>query len=242
MRLHTTLCAEEMKHYRQCRLQRQCPKTNKTMILITGATGLLGSHLIWHLLQENPQVVAMKRANSDTENIKSVFEYYGSKTDELFRQIIWRDADIENYNDVYAAMEGVKYIYHCAAMVDLGKNSQRMLDVNVGGTKNVAQAALAHNVQKLCFVSSIASLSNSIGDAPIDEDTLLSENEKTSLYGKSKRQGEKIMNKAAKNGLNVVTVNPGVIIGYSKNMSGSSELFKRVKNGLPFTQTALPDM
>lgn len=204
------------------------------MILVTGATGLVGGHLIWHLLQENSQVVAMKRTNSDTENIKSIFEYYGSEADELFRQIIWRNADMENYNEVYVAMEGVKYVYHCAAMVDLGKNSQRMLDVNVGGTENVVRAALAHGIKKFCFVSSIASLSNGIGDNPIDEDTPLSEKGKTSLYGESKRQGEKSVNKVAARGLNVVTVNPGVIIGYSKSMSGSGELFRRVKNGLPF--------
>ena len=166
------------------------------MILVTGATGLVGGHLIWHLLQENSQVVAIKRTNSDTENIKSIFEYYESKGDELFRQIIWRDADIQNYDEVCAAMKGVKYVYHCAAMVDLGKNSHRMLEVNVGGTENIMRAALAHNVQKLCFVSSVASLSNGIGNNPIDEDTPLSEDEKTSFYGESQRQSEKVVNKA----------------------------------------------
>lgn len=204
------------------------------MILVTGATGLVGGHLIWHLLQEYSQIVAMKRANSDTENIKSIFQYYGNRADELFPKIIWRDADMENYDDVFAAMEGVKYVYHCAAMVDLGKNSRRMLDVNVGGTENVARAALAHSVQKLCFVSSIAALSNGIGDEPIDEDTPFIGSDKTSLYGESKRQGEQVVNDAVSNGLNVVTVNPGVIIGYSKSMSGSGELFRRVKNGLSF--------
>lgn len=204
------------------------------MILITGATGMLGGHLIWHLLRENSQVIAIKRANSDTDNLKSIFQYYGGNADELFRKIIWKEGDVENFDSLLSAMEGVEYVYHCAAMVNLGKNSQRMLDVNVGGTENVVKAALQRNVKKLCFVSSIAALPNGNGSDPIDEQTPFTKNERTSLYGESKRQAENAVNKGISQGLQAVTVNPGVIIGYSKNMTGSGELFKRVKAGLPF--------
>lgn len=204
------------------------------MILITGATGLVGGHLIWHLLQENSRVAAMKRANSDTESIKSIFRYYGSEPEALFQRITWREGDVENYDHLLVAMDGVSYVYHCAAMVDLGKNSQRMFDVNVGGTENIVRAALNRNVKKLCFVSSIAALSDGNGNKPTDESTPFHENERTTLYGESKRLGEKVVHEAILKGLNAVTVNPGVIIGYSKNMTGSGELFKRVKKGLPF--------
>lgn len=204
------------------------------MILVTGATGLVGGHLIWHLLQENEQIIAMKRADSDVDNLKSIFRYYGNDADELFPKIIWRDGDMEDYDAVFSAMRGVEYVYHCAAMVDLGKNSQRMLDVNVGGTKNVVKAALEQKIKKLCFVSSIAALPNGSRNEPINELTPIPINEQTSLYGESKRQAERVVNEGISQGLNAVTVNPGVIIGYSKNWSGSGELFKRVKAGLPF--------
>ncbi len=204
------------------------------MILVTGATGLVGGHLIWHLLQENSQIIAMKRANSDVEGLKKIFQYYGSDAEQLFQKIIWKEGNVENHDTLFSAMEGVEYVYHCAAMVDLGKNSQRMIDVNVGGTENVVKAALARKVKKLCFVSSIAALPNGNGEEPINELTLFQENERTSLYGESKRLGEKAINGVAVKGLNTITVNPGVIIGYSKNMTGSGELFKRVKKGLPF--------
>jgi nucleoside-diphosphate-sugar epimerase len=141
---------------------------------------------------------------------------------------------VENYDTLFSAMEGVEYVYHCAAMVDLGKNSQRMIDVNVGGTENIVRAALNRKVKKLCFVSSIAALSNGNENKPTDENTPFHENERTTLYGESKRLGEKVVHEAILKGLNAVTVNPGVIIGYSKNMTGSGELFKRVKKGLPF--------
>lgn len=204
------------------------------MILITGATGLLGGHLIWHLLQEHEQVIALKRLNSDVENIKSIFQYYGNDADELFERIIWREADIENLDSLNAAFENVDYVYHCAAMVDLGKNSQRMIDVNVGGTKNVVDACLENKVKKLCFVSSIAALPNGNGMNPIDENTPFQENERSSIYGESKRLAENEISRGIKNGLKAVIVNPSVILGYSKNLTGSGELFKRVKAGLPF--------
>ena len=204
------------------------------MILVTGATGLVGGHLIWCLLQENSQIIATKRANSDVEGLKKIFQYYESDADALFKKITWKEGDVENYDTLFSAMEGVEYVYHCAAMVDLGKNSQRMIDVNVGGTENIVRAALNRKVKKLCFVSSIAALSNGNENKPTDENTPFHENERTTLYGESKRLGEKVVHEAILKGLNAVTVNPGVIIGYSKNMTGSGELFKRVKKGLPF--------
>ena len=204
------------------------------MILVTGATGLVGGHLIWCLLQENSQIIAMKRANSDVEGLKKIFQYYESDADALFKKITWKEGDVEKYDTLFSAMEGVEYVYHCAAMVDLGKNSQRMIDVNVGGTENIVRAALNRKVKKLCFVSSIAALSNGNENKPTDENTPFHENERTTLYGESKRLGEKVVHEAILKGLNAVTVNPGVIIGYSKNMTGSGELFKRVKKGLPF--------
>lgn len=204
------------------------------MILVTGATGLVGGHLIWCLLQENSQIIAMKRANSDVEGLKKIFQYYESDADALFKKITWKEGDVENYDTLFSAMEGVEYVYHCAAMVDLGKNSQRMIDVNVGGTENIVRAALNRKVKKLCFVSSIAALSNGNENKPTDENTPFHENERTTLYGESKRLGEKVVYEAILKGLNAVTVNPCVIIGYSKNMTGSGELFKRVKKGLPF--------
>ena len=54
------------------------------------------------------------------------------------------------------------------------------------------------------------------------------------MYGESKRLAEKEINNGIQKGLNAVIVNPGVILGYTPNWSGSGELFKRVKKGLPF--------
>ncbi len=204
------------------------------MILVTGATGMLGGHLIRQLLRENNQVSALRRKSSEVESLKSIFRFYGDDVEDLYNRIRWIEADVEDYFSLCKAFEGIEYVYHCAAMVNLGKNDEKMLTVNVGGTKNVVNAALINNVKKLCFVSSIAALSDGNGRNPINEESLFSKNEKTTMYGESKRLAEKEINNGIQKGLNAVIVNPGVILGYTPNWSGSGELFKRVKKGLPF--------
>ena len=204
------------------------------MILVTGATGMLGGHLIRHLLQQNKQVVALMRNSSNQESLRSIFRFYGDDIEECMNRIEWREGDVEDFGSLCKAFEGIEYVYHCAAMVSLGKNNENMLRVNVDGTKNVVEAALINKVKKLCFVSSIAALPNGTGSILIDEETFFLENEKSSIYGESKRLAEKEIKKGIEKGLKAVIVNPGVILGYSKNMTGSGELFKRVKKGLPF--------
>ncbi|MHB9056644.1 MAG: NAD-dependent epimerase/dehydratase family protein [Paludibacteraceae bacterium] len=203
------------------------------MILVTGATGLVGGHLIQHLLLENEKVTAIKRDFSDLSSLYSIFEFYGANASECMERIIWRNADVEDEKSLIEAFQNIEFVYHCAAKVNLGKNNENMLDVNVGGTKNVVNAALANQVKKLCFVSSIASLPDGY-KVLIHEETPLTDNENSSMYGESKRLSEVEIKRGIEQGLKAVVVNPGVILGYSKSMSGSGELFKRVKKGLPF--------
>ena len=119
------------------------------MILVTGATGMLGGHLIRQLLRENNQVSALRRKSSEVESLKSIFRFYGDDVEDLYNRIRWIEADVEDYFSLCKAFEGIEYVYHCAAMVNLGKNDEKMLTVNVGGTKNVVNAALINNVKKL---------------------------------------------------------------------------------------------
>ena len=204
------------------------------MILVTGATGMLGGHLIRQLLRENNQVSALRRKSSEVESLKSIFRFYGDDVEDLYNRIRWIEADVEDYFSLCKAFEGIEYVYHCAAMVNLGKNDEKMLTVNVGGTKNVVNAALINNVKKLCFVSSIAALSDGNGQNAIDEVTPIAEHNTTTLYGQSKRLSENEIRTGIQNGLKAVIVNPGVIFGYSKDKTGSSILFDRVKKGMPF--------
>ena len=204
------------------------------MILVTGATGTVGGHLIWQLLQTNERVSALKRHPDFEECLKIVFEFYTDKPGEYLRRVDWVEGDVLYFDSLKTAFEGMDYIYHCAAMVSLGKNDESMLQTNVGGTGNVVRAALACKAKKLCYVSSIAALSDDTSHGPIDENTPIEPGKLVSTYAQSKLLAEIEIQKGIEQGLNAVIVNPGVILGISAKMTGSGELFKRVKKGLPF--------
>lgn len=200
---------------------------------------MLGGHLIRELLRENSEVAAIKRKSSETQSLKSIFGFYGDDVEDLYNRITWIEADVEDYYALCKAFEGIKYVYHCAARVNLGKNDNKMFEVNVGGTKNVVDAALINKVRKLCFVSSIAALSDGNGQNEIDEETPAVHNNTNTIYGESKRLAELEIKKGIDKGLDSVIVNPGVILGYSKEMKGSGVLFERVKKGMPFYTNGL---
>ena len=68
------------------------------MILVTGGTGLLGSHLLYELVRRRYKVVATRRHSSDLEEVKRVFGYYRDReeAEKFFDRIAWVEADLEN--------------------------------------------------------------------------------------------------------------------------------------------------
>jgi dihydroflavonol-4-reductase len=207
---------------------------NQLMVLVTGATGLVGGHLLWHLLQKNDKVIALKRVTSNLTPLKSIFGFYTENPDVVLSKIEWRVADINDKTSLQDAMEGVSEIYHCAAIVSLGKGGTELMDTNVSGTRNMVELALGRNIKKFCFVSSIAACGFSSDKTLIDEQTPWTDNEHKTLYALSKYNAEQEVWKGIQQGLKAVIVNPGVILGYSGNDSGSSLIFSQVKKGLMF--------
>ncbi|MEA4937318.1 MAG: SDR family oxidoreductase [Paludibacter sp.] len=204
------------------------------MILVTGATGLVGGHLLWHLLQQNDRIIALKRISGNLESLKKIFSFYTVRPDDFMQRIEWRIGDINDRMSLEEALEGVDEIYHCAAIVSLSKGGNELTDTNVEGTRNMVEFALKMNVKKFCFVSSIAACGFASGKHLIDEQTPWTENEHKTMYALSKYNAEQEVWKGIENGLNAVIVNPGVILGLSGNESGSSLIFSRVRKGLMF--------
>ena len=89
------------------------------MILVTGGTGLVGSHLLYQICQSETKVRAIKRLQSNTEFVRQVFSYYTEKADALFQKIEWVDADLLNISDLDFAFQGTTKEYHCAAWISL---------------------------------------------------------------------------------------------------------------------------
>jgi nucleoside-diphosphate-sugar epimerase len=204
------------------------------MILVTGATGLVGGNLLWQLLQENDCVAAIHRPTSQLQPLRTIFSFYTSNPDEYLARIDWRTADVLDVESLQVAMNEVDVVYHCAAVVSLGSSGDNLLDTNVQGTRNIVEAALQNGIQKLCFVSSIAACGRETGNKPIDENLAWVENPNRSLYTRSKYYSEQEVWRGIEKGLNAVIVNPGVILGVSGSNSGSSQLFTQVQKGLMF--------
>jgi nucleoside-diphosphate-sugar epimerase len=84
------------------------------MILVTGGTGLLGSHLLAELVRKNDEVIALKRPSSDLDEVRRVFGYYAdghsessqASAAELFDRIRWVDADLLNQVDLEEVLQG----------------------------------------------------------------------------------------------------------------------------------------
>lgn len=204
------------------------------MILVTGATGMVGGNLMWHLLQENERVSAIRRVSSNLKPLHSIFSFYTTHPDDYLSRIDWITANVLDETSMQNALHNIKSVYHCAAMVSFGQNADTMMETNIIGTKNIVQAALDNHVENFCFVSSIAACGKTIGKELIDEDTDWKEDGKKSPYSLSKYYSEQEVWKGIRAGLNAVIVNPGVILGVSGTNSGSAQLFTQVRKGLLF--------
>src|SRR5690606_140364 len=192
------------------------------MILVTGATGLVGSHLIVKLLQENEEVKAIYREEKSLSAVKNVFQYYNSES--LFEKINWIKADITDIPSLEKTFEGIKKVYHCAAFISFDPNDkEKLMKINAEGTANIVNCCLDFKVEKLCYVSSVAAL----GD-PTDKQHIITEETEYNPerlhneYAISKYAAEMEVWRGFQEGLKVVIVNPGVIFGFGFPNNGSS--------------------
>ena len=129
------------------------------MILVTGATGILGRVIVLELLKRGKIVRAAKRRSSNLEEVRHSFQFYTENPDDYFNKIEWMNVDFEDIHSLQNALIGVEEVYHCAATVSFHPADQtRMYHTNIEGTKNLLFACEGSGVKKFCFVSSIAVL------------------------------------------------------------------------------------
>ena len=204
------------------------------MILVTGATGLVGSHLILQLLEQGQNVRALYRTEDNKGKTKQVFDYY--KKGDLFSKIDWTQGDINDVPSLDEVFVGIEYVYHCAALVSFDPNDEEKLrKVNIEGTANIVNFCLDFNIKKLCYVSSIAALGDLLeGETIVTESTEWNPEVQHSDYAISKYGAEMEVWRGQQEGLDVIVVNPGVILGPIFWIEGSGEIYQKVRKGLPF--------
>jgi dihydroflavonol-4-reductase len=168
--------------------------------LVTGANGFTGSHLVKALLQQGHTVVGLVRKSSDRSRLTDValLLFYGDVTDRHALQ---------------TAMQGVDWVFHTAAYVELGLvDAVRMHRVNVEGTRAVLEAAQAVGISKLVYCSTIGIYGNTQGRV-IDETFQRTQTDFSSAYDRTKYQAQQLVDQFASQGLPVVSVMPSGIFG-----------------------------
>lgn len=207
------------------------------MILVTGGTGLVGTHLLYELVKNNERIRAIIRPSSDISTVRKVFGYYSenSEADRLFNKIDWVTADILDIPSLTEAFNDVDFVYHCAALVSFDPSDERKLrKINIEGTANIVNLCIAKKIKKLLYVSSVAAIGSNSGNTETDEAGKWNPEENHSDYAISKYGAEIEVWRGTQEGVCTVIVNPGIIIGPGFWNSGSGKIFTRIDKGLKY--------
>jgi dihydroflavonol-4-reductase len=196
------------------------------MIVVTGANGLLGSHLLRRLSKENIPVVGVKKPESDTSHLNDL------------TQIEWRNADLLDAESLVEALQGATTVIHTAGQVSFNPRARnKIIQVNVGGTKNVVNACLALNVDHLIHTSSVAAIGRQKGFHLISEESKWVPGELNTDYAESKYLGELEVWRGHEEGLKISIINPSVILAPPEHIKSSAQIFHYVmKERLFYTE------
>jgi dihydroflavonol-4-reductase len=205
------------------------------MILVTGGTGFVGSHLLYELCRQGKKVRALCRSTKSIEKTKHIFAFYTPDPEILIASIEWVNADLLNYSDIIESLDNIDQIYHCAAQVSFSSGDKNeMLRFNTEVTRNIVEAALEKGNIRLCHVSSIAALGSSENGEAVTEKHFWKSTKGQFGYSRSKYESEMEIWRGIAEGLNAVIVNPSFILGPGPWENGSPSLIARVAKGTPF--------
>ena len=209
--------------------------TSSPKFLITGGTGLLGAHLLQQLTARRLSVRAICREGSSRRVVDKVFAAYSKDPAADQARVQWVTADVTDYYSLEEAFEGIDTVFHVAGYVSFKKTDKPRLEaVNIRGTANVVDAALYRGVRKVVYVSSVAALGRADLEDLITEETPWKNSPLNTHYAVTKQAGEREIWRGSEEGLQVLVVNPGLIVGYGDWDSGTGRIIKRIAEGQAF--------
>lgn len=196
--------------------------TSHTPILISGATGLVGSYLTRFLYQQGYRNIrAMRRSNSNMSLVGTVT-----------KDVEWVEGDILDPLFIKEAMQGISIVFHCAALVSFeSRLAPALFRTNVEGTANMVNAALEAGIDQFIHVSSVAALGRGRNKQIISEETPWERSPWLTNYAISKFQGEQEVWRGEAEGLPVSILNPSIILGGGDWDRGPSRFFPLIGKG-----------
>ncbi len=197
----------------------------KKKILVTGATGFVGSWMTRHLLDQGHGIKVLRRENSDTSQIENL----------TIEHCI---GDVTDYNSILEAAKDVDAIFHLAGFIGYSRSARPLMDkVNVGGTKNIIKVCEELKISKLLYFSSVTAVGAGFSDKEIlTEDSPYNLKKLNLGYFETKRLAEEAVVTACKeNKINASIVNPSTIYGAGDAKKGSRGTQLKVAKGtFPF--------
>jgi dihydroflavonol-4-reductase len=194
-------------------------------ILVTGATGFIGSCLVKKLALTDDEVSILVRKNSDLTSLSDVLHKV---------KLVY--GDITNRSSLDAAMKGIDLVYHSAGLTYMGDKKNALLyKINVEGTRNMLQASAAAKVTRFVHVSSITAVGIAFDKKPVDESVIWNFHQIGLEYARTKHLSEVEVAQAVKNGLDCVIVNPAFVFGAGDINFNAGRIIKDIYNKkLPF--------
>lgn len=193
-------------------------------VLLTGSTGFVGLNILKALTDENHNVCCYVRASTNKQYI-SQFDV----------EIV--EGELSDLDSLKAAMQGMDAVIQTAGNTSCFKRDYaELFEVNVNGTKNVVDAALASGVKHLVYTSTTSTLGGSKGKGEIEnEESALMGFRAKSPYGITKTLAEKEMLRAHQAGIRTIILNPAEIIGeYDHHFQWGRLVMAVYANQVPF--------
>lgn len=198
------------------------------MIAVTGATGIIGSHIALRLLQAGETVRLMKREQASTKAFDQLLAYHNLSQ----KNFSWVNGDITDPMAVRSLLEGAKQLYHAAAMVSFDQgDAEQLYSNNIHGTANMVDQCLALGIP-MAYISSTAAIGDQTMKGVYTEESAWTTDRGRSAYAISKRYAELEVFRGVEEGLKAVIVNPGVVIGPGKWGQSSTSVFLSGMKGM----------
>lgn len=192
-------------------------------VLVTGATGFVGSWLVRRLLEQGERVHVLHRSSSNLEDLAGLD----------FASAL---GDVTDSESVKRACQDVETVFHLAGVVGYSPAMRPLMEsVNVGGTRNVAYA-LRGTGKRLVYMSSVVAVGASLKPIPLNENSPYTVGPLNLGYFETKKKAEDlVMNLCGSGELNATMVNPSTIYGATDAKKGSRKTQVKVARGeFPF--------